>query len=436
MNLYKRKLGLIENLFHIIHELGGMIDVNVARVEGKVSANILQQALNCLQKLYPMLQVHIVKLADGAYFQSENTTEIPLRVIGKQDENQWLEIAEEELHQKFSIDSSPLCRVILLRSAIDDGTSEIFVTFHHAITDGTSCMNFINNLLSYYQKIAAGENIEEFTSIELLPPLEEMVNRSLINQNNLEKSEQKSVQESLNPQLIIEKEAPPSQRRTHLVNRIFSKDMTRRLKERCKQEQTTVHGGLCAAMLLGTAKIAFNNDNNKSLSLSCGSNVSLRKSCQPEVNSESIGCFISIVEEIHTIKENNEFWDLARECKSKITNSISLGTPIARICSDRLQYVNEDIIIQLSNQNMGRKNTIEISNRGRFDIPDNYGELQLKELYFATGQHWVGGCFWLGVVTFHEQLFCTFSHVVPLVSSNTAELLVDSVIDTLETALK
>ena len=48
----------------------------------------------------------------------------------------------------------------------------------------------------------------------------------------------------------------------------------------------------------------------------------------------------------------------------------------------------------------------------------------------------VGGCFWLGVVTFHEQLFCTFSHVVPLVSSNTAALLVDSVIDTLETGLK
>ncbi|MEO0840403.1 MAG: condensation domain-containing protein [Cyanobacteria bacterium J06643_5] len=434
MNLYKRKLGLIENLFHIIHDLGGMIDVNVARVEGKVSANILQKALNCLQKRHPMLQVHIAKLADGAYFQSEDTTEIPLRVIDKQDENQWLEIAESELHQKFDIDSSPLCRVIFLRSSIDDGTSEIVVTFHHAITDGTSCMNFINKLLSYYQKIATGENIEEFTGTELLPPLEEMVNRSLISQNNLEKPEQKSASESPNPQLIIEQEVPPSQRRTRLVNRILSKDITRRLKERCKQEQTTVHGGLCAAMLLGTTKIAFND--KKSLSLSCGSNVSLRKSCQPEVKSESIGCFISIVEEIHTVKENTEFWDLARECKSKITNSISLGTPIARICSDRLQYVNEDIITQLSNQNTGRKNTIEISNCGRFNIPDNYGELKLKELYFATGQHWIGGCFWLGAVTFHEQLFCTFSHVVPLVSSNTAELLLDSVINTLETGLK
>ena len=431
MNFPDRKLGLIENLFEIIHNLGGMIDVNVARIEGSIKPAILQQALDLLQKRHPMLQVHIVKLTDGAYFQSEGTTKIPLSVIDKQDENQWLQVAEDELHQKLPTDTSPLCRVILLRSSMSDGISEIVTTFHHAIIDGMSCMNFINDLLSYCQKIVAGENISELTTMELLPPLEEMLNRSLISQNNLEEAKQKPVPESPQPQLIIETEAPPSQRRTNLVTRILSKEMTLELKKRCKQEKTTIHGALCAAMLLGTAKIAFNDT---SLTLSCGSNVSLRKSCQPEVTPESIGCFISIVEEVHSLEENTAFWDLARECKSKITNSISLGIPLARICSDRLQYVNEDAIIQLSNYHMGRKNTIEISNRGKFNLAERYGELKLKELYFATGQHWVGGSFWLGVVTFHEQLFCTFAHVVPLVSAKKAQLLVDSFIDTIEKA--
>ncbi len=433
MNLFKRKLGLLENLFHIIHDLGGMIDVNVARVEGEVSASILQKALNALQKRHPLLQVHIVKLEDGAYFQSEGTIKIPLSVIDKQDENQWLQVAEDELHQKFPTDTSPLCRMILLRSSTSGGINEIILTFHHAIADGTSCMNFINDLLLYYEKIAVGEDISEIATMELLPPLEEMLNKNLIVQNNFEEAGQKPAQETPKPQLIIENEAPASQRRTHLVTRIISKETTLRLKERCKQQKTTIHGALCAAMLLGTAKIAFNNQ--ISLSLSCGSNVSLRKSCQPEVTSGSIGCFISIVEEIHSLEENTTFWDLARECKSKITNSISLGTPIANICSERLQYVNEDMITQLSNHNMGRKNTVEISNRGQFNLADKYGELKLKELYFATGQHWVGGSFWLGAVTFHEQLFCTFSHVVPLVSSKKAQLLADSFIDTIVQAL-
>ncbi len=34
MDNLNRKLGLVENLFHILHDLGAMIDVNVARIEG------------------------------------------------------------------------------------------------------------------------------------------------------------------------------------------------------------------------------------------------------------------------------------------------------------------------------------------------------------------------------------------------------------------
>jgi hypothetical protein len=101
MNSLNRKLGLIENLFEILHDLGAMIDVNFARIEGSLTPDILRQALNLVQKRHPMLQVHLIELADGLYFESEGTQEIPLRVIDKQYENQGIEIAEDELHKKF-----------------------------------------------------------------------------------------------------------------------------------------------------------------------------------------------------------------------------------------------------------------------------------------------------------------------------------------------
>ncbi|MBW4670276.1 MAG: hypothetical protein KME60_23400 [Cyanomargarita calcarea GSE-NOS-MK-12-04C] len=427
MNYPNRKLGLIENLFDIIHDLGGMIDVNVARIEGSITPVILQQALDLLQKRHPMLQFHIVKLEDGAYFQSKGTTKIPLRVIDKQNENQWLQIAEDELHEKFPNDTSPLCRVTLLSSA-ENSISEIIATFHHAITDGISCMLFIDELLSYCQKIAADEDIPLFVTMQLLPALENLIDSSLTSKNNIVEEQTKEVIPT--PQLIIEEEAPISDRRTCLVPRILNKEMTIMLINRCKQEETTVHGALCAAMLSAVAENAFTG----TINLSCGSNVNLRQSCQPEVATNYIGCFISIVEEIHTLEENTKFWDLARECKSKISHSISLGIPINRICDAKLQYVNQDMILEISKHQMGRKNTIELSNRGKFNVAKKYGELKLKELYFATGQHLVGGSFWLGVVTFHEQLFCTFAHIVPLVSTKTAELLADSVMVNIQKA--
>ncbi|WP_293068005.1 hypothetical protein [Okeania sp. SIO2B3] len=71
MDSVERKLGLIENLFHIIHDFGGMIDVNVARIEGEIETNILRKALDLLQKRHPMLRVRIIELSDGAYFSSQ-----------------------------------------------------------------------------------------------------------------------------------------------------------------------------------------------------------------------------------------------------------------------------------------------------------------------------------------------------------------------------
>jgi hypothetical protein len=431
MDYLNRKLGLIENLFEILHDLGAMIDVNLARIEGPLTSEILQQALDLVQKRHPMLQVHIVELADGFYFRSEGTSTIPLRVIDKQHENQGIEIAEEELHQKFSGGFAPLCRVTFLRSSTSNGISEIIATFHHAITDGISCMRFFDDLFSYCQNIAAGESIGEVVTMQPLPPLEQLLESHFTSKNNVEEAQEKPSQEIQPPKLVIEGEAPPSDRRTHLLTRILSPEMTMQLKERCKQEKTTVHGALCAAMLFGAAKIAFTDT---PIHLSCASNVNLRKYCEPEVKDDYMGCLVSLVEETHTLGENRTFWDLARECKAKISYSISKGVPIYNINSERMYQVNKQLLIQVSGYKMGRKNTINVSNLGSLNLLDNQRFLKIKELYFATGQHMLGACFWLGVVTFHKQIFCTFANVVPVVSEQTAELFADSVMDSIQKA--
>ena len=50
------------------------------------------------------------------------------------------------------------------------------------------------------------------------------------------------------------------------------------------------------------------------------------------------------------------------------------------------------------------------------------------------GQHLFGPCLWLGAVTFHEQLFCSFAHVTPLISSKTMNNFADGVVAILEKA--
>ncbi|MGK7880289.1 MAG: condensation domain-containing protein, partial [Crocosphaera sp.] len=247
MSSVARKLGSVENLFHIIHEFGGMIDVNVARIEGDIQPNILEKALLLLQNRYPLLRVRIIDLEDGAYFISENIQKIPLQVITKTDENQWLEIAESELHKKFSQDFHPLCRITLLKSSLRDGISEIIATFHHGITDGLSCMNFIDNLLIYYQKIVSQEKISNSFSLTFPAPIEQNLDRNLVNYNQVKETKTEDSSDTLVPQLIIENEASLHERRTRIINRIINSKTLLNLKQQSKTQATTIHGALCAA---------------------------------------------------------------------------------------------------------------------------------------------------------------------------------------------
>jgi len=435
MNNFSRKLGLVENLFDILHDFGALIDVNVVRISGLLKPDILQQALELVQKHHPMLQVHIVELEDGVYFQSEGTAKIPLRVLDKQNDNQWLQIAEEELHRKFSRDLDPLCRVTVIYADESNSVSEIIATFHHAITDGISCMNFIHELLTYYQQIAESYLIEEVVTMSLLPPIENLINKKLVVKNQVEDEQKRNINEKNTElsKLIIEREAPYNERRTCLLPRYLSKDNTLLLFNRCKQEATTVHGVLCAAMLFGISKLTLQD---KPVYLSCGSNINLRKYCNPIVNDDYIGCFISLIDSSHILSVDTSLWDLARECKSYLNDSISNGVHLDKIDSENLKNINPQIILQMAEYKMGRSHSASVSNRGRSKLLNQYGSLKLSELYFATGIQLVGACFWLGALTCNDQLFCSFTHVVPLLSAKTAEFLANDVIATLERACK
>jgi hypothetical protein len=424
-----RPLGLVENLFATLHDLGAMIDVNVARVAGPLTPELLRPALDWLQKHHPMLQMHIVETETGRYFQSEGTPPIPVQVIEQHQDQQWLAIAEAELHQKFDSAIGPLCRVTLLPAANPEGIHTLVVTFHHAITDGLSCMHFIDKLLECCRRVARGEAIAEAKPQPLLPPLEQLVSIRSANttENHLPASEPQPLQ---SPQFLIEGEAELSDRRTVLLPRRLSSDLTNALKQRCQAEKTTVHGALCAAMLLS---IAERLPEMTIRSVSCGSSINLRAACTPQLGRDMIGCFISNVDSHYTLEAEPNFWNLARECKQQLRQAIDLQIPQAKISdATRLQQVNAQFLLQMSKHQQGRNSAAHVSNLGVFELSPDEKLLRLKELYFVTGLQLVGTCWWLGTVTFHQQVFCTFAYVTPLISATTAEALADGVLERLQ----
>jgi NRPS condensation-like uncharacterized protein len=427
-----RPLGLIENLFATLHDLGAMIVVNVAQVEGLLTPELLRPALDWLQRCHPMLQMHIVETETGRYLQSEGTPPIPVQVIEQHQDQQWRAIVEAELHQKFDSAIGPLCRVTLLPAANPEGIHTLVVTFHHAITDGLSCMHFIDELLECCRRVVRGEAIAEAKPQPLLPPLEKLV--TLRSTDTPESQSSASVsQPPQPPQLLIEGEAELSDRRTVLLPRKLSSDLTYALKQRCQAEKTTVHGALCAAMLLSVSEHLREVTTS---SVSCGSSVNLRPTCTPQLGRDIIGFFTANVDSHHILEAEQSLWNLARECKQQLRQEIDLQIPQAKISDTaRLQQVNAQFLLQMSKHQQGRNSTVHISNLGLFELLADEELLRLKEFYFVPGLQLVGACWWLGAVTFHQQLFCTFAYVTPIISSTTAEALADAVIGRLQQAI-
>jgi NRPS condensation-like uncharacterized protein len=274
MKSFSRKLGLVEKLMALGHDLGVGLIVNIVHIEGSVTPDIVKQALKLVQQRHPMLQVYIVESADGLYFQSKGITEIPLQILYKQDEDEAIKIAEKELHTKFIEGKNPLCRLTLLYSQREQNTCEIIITFHHGIVDGISCMRFIDDLIFYYERINNGEYISKVESLEFFPPVENLINYDIPTQNKVESHQVKNEKPTSPSQLIIENRASVNERFTRMLSRMLTQEKTKVLIGKCKQEKVTVHAAICAAMLFSAAKLL---SIDKQVNLSYGLPVNLRK---------------------------------------------------------------------------------------------------------------------------------------------------------------
>ncbi len=429
MESIDRKLSPLENLYCTLHQFGSHIVVNVAIVEGYISASIIQKALSLVYQRHPMLRVCIAQLKDGLLFQSHDQLTINFRVIERESATNWVEVAEQEIHTKFDLTHS-LWRFILLQSP-DNSSSELMFTYHHAIADGLSCLKFTHDLLSFYTQLAAGESISDVDSMPMLPAAEDLISEKLTVSRKIEYILKKLYQKIRPTHLMIENAAPVEQRRTRIVPRSLSPNLTEKLKNRCRNENTSIHGALCAAMLLGTAQVAFPETKVRLL---CDSSVDLRRLCKPKLGNDRIGSLASRVEVIHSLDQHAEFWTLARECKATVEQAIRQKDPQERMLLLDWIQVNEAFLTKAFAEKMGRSGAIAISNRGQFPFTATYASLNLKAVYFAGSIHCIGACLWLGAVTCQDEMACSFAYAVPLLSDQTAALLIDSVMNQLQNA--
>ncbi|AFZ58472.1 alcohol acetyltransferase [Anabaena cylindrica FACHB-243] len=421
-----RKLGSLEETMEILNKRAKTWNlVTISRIKGNLQEAFLRQSLDILQYRHPRLNSRIIDFENCLYFKTAGTQKIDLRVLNPLNEEQWQEVVNEEMNQV--IDSSKcLMRVVLAPILGEKKISYLITTLHHAIADGLSSIQLHSQILNYYQRLASGDTIQPIIKLEPLPPIESIITkytqdyRGCIYSNLL--SLKLGIQKLLyQPKTLgFEKYVSIPQRTSQIIHKQIEPDLTRKFVNKCRQENVTVYSALCAILMFTVARKII-KPNQKSVNVNCLSYLDLRRLLQPPISEADLGVLATSMMQFYTIKQHTYFWELARTVKSNLETSIKRGDIfymplIAKQLINFCFFFPKQVAA-----------TVSVSNVGKINIPNIYGELELEEISFAGSHALYAGMFVIHAASFQEKMLLNFGFSQPSISRKSIDYLIENV---------
>lgn len=433
-----RKLGASERIAWLCDQAGCVNFVVVARIASLLDEEILRTALDLLSIRHPMLRTRIEIQGDEPVFVSENVPPIPLRVEVRRSDDHWHTEAEKELEHSLPWPIGPLIRVTLLKSS---HVSDVLITFHHAIGDGMSGLYLVRDLLRLAGQISGGIS-PDIISFPERPPVEDLLPSGAHGLNGLVKTVDLLGKQLKNiifrhPQkLPIDSNTLLNDRCVRIIHCALSPEETASLVARCRKEDTTVHGALCAALLKAVADQIYSmRSDTKPLTIGCMSAVDLRRFLNPPIG-EEVGLYFSMAITAHSVKKDVKFWNLARDARKAVHQSIEDGEPLVFLSLlDRFlaKEAKPEDLISLTSKIY--PSAMLVTNLGRVTTPERYGPLILQEIHFAVANKAVAEHFNAAIVTYRDRLIMNFSYVEPALSYECATNLAEQTMKILSSAL-
>ncbi|MEB3277790.1 MAG: condensation domain-containing protein [Lyngbya sp.] len=426
---HNRVLSVNEQAMELLNRQKGSFNiVTITRIKGKIREEFLRKSLEAVQRIHPLLNSRIIGTLNSLEFTTDGTEKIPLSIVDSGVNQNWQDVVREELNK--TIDSHKVLLRCILYQESGLQTSYLITTVHHAISDGLSCINLQSEILKCYQKIASGHSVE-VDSLPPLPSLEELLPKWMQGNKGVSKGKWFLLESKLKmilhkpEQLKSEKTVSLEFRSCAMTHRFLKKEITQKLIELCRQENTTVQGAICAAMLL-TISNKIKMGKTRKINLSCNSYVDLRRRLEPPIRNEYMGFFASLITTFHQIKPQMSFWDLSRD----VTKNIEAGLKRKDIFKPIMMFrkILEFYIENPDNSSI----TVSVTNIGKVNIPDIYGDLEIEEISFVPSQTIFGKIFTVAVTTFKDQMILNFVASQPSISQDTVEMLANNVINCLE----
>jgi NRPS condensation-like uncharacterized protein len=456
---HERKITSPERLF--THSPFSIVTM-VARIKGNVSKDMLKNAVGKAQQRHALLRVRIKDDSDhGQWFTSDGVQEIPVEIVPRESENDWIRIHAEASKIPYEFETRPAIRFILVQSP---DVSELIILCHHIICDGVSLAYLARDLM-----VHLGDPSRE---VDVLPAPEPITLNNLpgdVSQSGLRKffinrMNRKWAEDSV----FFDQEDYEILTKTYWDNythKIFSIELseaeTSAFVARCRKENVTVTSTLTAAFSSAQSFVEGEKPYHARTVIA----TSLRDRI-PNPPGEGMGFYAAGVELKLKYNPKTSFWENARKFHKKIkpnfTNKKMFGQFLdwlyleptfleainfkklgGLVSPDSSRYEKlsafsrkEDVVLRLLKRDKMESPDMmfmgpAITNLGRLDFPKTYSALELDRLIMQPG-----GAFplahvnlVLGAVTCSGKLSLVVEYAEEAVDTTTMEKIKDKAME-------
>lgn len=436
----ERRLGVGEKYWYMADRAAPGNGVALVRLRGPFTHEVLRGALDAAQRRHPLLGVHVERRADGPWFVSEGTRRVPIEVLERRGDQDWQPLAEREVHLSFATELDPLLRVILLR---DDERSDVLFTFGHIVGDITSLIAFLLDVLRFATDVAEGREPEvkplpeRPASEELLPPQFDGEEGRQRRREILKAFAQVATRK---PQkLKPDAKVPPAARRTKMLERRLSSEVSTGLQERCQAIGISPHGAIVAAALTAIAADIERGRRRrrggkapKQMTLGCQQSVNFRRQLRPRVRNSEIGLYGSGVVTWHGVGGGREPWDLAPEITRSFQDAVDRGEhlvlfPLLARVDRLLGRGKDDPQRYLRFMTAFNGAALFATMAGGVPEIDVVGPFEVELITGAAALSWLGS-FAVGAPMAGDEVVVGFAHAEPTVSAEHAGRLADATV--------
>jgi NRPS condensation-like uncharacterized protein len=315
-----RAMGSAETLYWLLDQLYCLNFVVFAELQGRLDPLRLQAALATVQEEQPLLRVRIAPVGGRARFRPVSREAAPLQVqaLGLRH---WRREIEQQLQQRFEPGQAPLARCLWFKGT--GRKAVLAMCFHHAIADGRSGMTVLLDVLRratvdgapprYRPARESSQSLDRIRhKLPVLGALQGL--RFWINKGR----------EALQfpQQLPGYDPTARADRRVRTLSHVLPRAVLADLLTRSRQQRTTLHGALGAALLL-----ALNDQFERVAprSLALNSLADLRGVLDAGLTDQGLGLYVSTLCTVHAVGSQPDFWALAREIRTALKEIIDAG---------------------------------------------------------------------------------------------------------------